>query len=417
MNPAIDDQDRQVDRNLRTIGRHLKLPAPPTARQRESWRSAHAHAAGQRPNERKGLSVNQRRFLGLGSAAAAALILGLLFVGPMTPRPVQAATIFRSLKTTTWQGLRMTLERVKAEGLHVDGQFEVRFKEPVSLARLVHECDAMDDPHGLFDSAFMQLAVRADDSAEADVAGLELEARGGFAHEQGWVYVQISSLPARLIEEEPMVAAIGGLLQNGVLLDLSGLQRALSSLELGEDNAKVQVEIHKEIENSIHEAMSDVHEEMADLHPVHAGAKVAQGQVGLELHADADAELQGLIQALLSGTATGEQLQALAAKLEQEAGDVSVVHSGDGVYVLRASGFDQDDPMVQDAVVEIQYRDAAGVESVDIAHIGEGDGHISIAFAADLPQRSDAERNKLLEQGVLRIDVGSLVGTLAAFAK
>ena len=78
-----------------------------------------------------------------------------------------------------------------------------------------------------------------------------------------------------------------------------------------------------------------------------------------------------------AGRAGADQIQELVEMIEDDDVDVNVTRTGDGLYVLRATGFDDDD-MLENGVLEINYRENVGVESLVVRHVGRYDGTIRL---------------------------------------
>ena len=108
------DRDDRVDRNLRTIGRHLSLPEPPTDAQRRRWKQP-LRSVRSRSTNRGVLFMKNHRLLtlaGAGSAAAAALIAWSVLFAPTMGATVEAATVFASFKDALGSAFRVTFEDI-----------------------------------------------------------------------------------------------------------------------------------------------------------------------------------------------------------------------------------------------------------------------------------------------------------------
>ncbi len=422
-----DAEDRLVDANLRRLARVTALPGIPGERQRAAWMPS--GAGDDQPGQRqrrpafKGLSVNQRRVIKFASAAAAAVFLASLVFEPTRQARVEAATIFGSLRNTEWRGLSVQAERVHVEGIHLDGQVDVRFREPLSLSRLMSASGEGAALSGdAVQSVYFDLAVRADDDADSDLVGLDVQARGAYSEADTWIFLQVSALPEQVLAESPEAAILVALFARGVLLDLDSLKQDVLSGALSLDATD---------ESDHSEGSDDSPETGAAERGAAVSATVAADtdsvqmrmtnrsgfQIDLdggpELDEQQARELEGLLHGLLSGTATAEQRQTLATQLERQAGQVTVEKQPDGSYLLRASQLTDDDPedaaLLKNAVLEITYRDGSGVESLTLLHFGLADGSLRVAFNEALADRGQAARQELTDAGVRPVDVGALV--------
>ncbi len=362
--------------------------------------------------------MNSRKVIRYFSAVAAAAVLIALIFEPTRQERVEAATIFRSLRSTEWRGLTLQVDRVRVEGIHLDGQIDLGFNEPVSLSRLMNsEGSASSLSADSLQSVFLDLAVRADETAEADVAGLDLTVRGAYSESDTWVFLQLASLPDQVLEESPEAAIAVVLFGRGVLLDLDSVKGELLNgvfgLELkdeapGNEPAEADAETSASIElrsDSLRMSASQRNRLHIDLNS-EDNADPGKAQ-----------ELENLLNGFLSGTASTEQLEALARHLEEQAGQVVVEKQADGLYVLRASKLaiddDEDAELIKNAVLEIVYRSGSGVESLALLHFGAADGTLRLGFNDALVDHGAAARQELSDAGVLPVDVGALIQMFA----
>lgn len=401
MSAPYDAEDRQLDRNLRTIGAKLSLPGKPTALQRARWTAAPRGAAADARAGRGEARMIPFRLFRYGAAAAAAVMLGLMFILPLNGTRVEAATILRSLRTSLWQGLVVTLDRVETEGISVDGRVELRFLEPTSLALLMDRKSA--SPNN-FDSLFADIRFNASEDAEPDIAGMSAMIRAGLSRSQQWAFVQIPQLPQKLVEEAPAVQLVGGMLQRGMLFDLGdALKDVIDDLDaVGRDlngaaddsqaagNSGVSITI-REDDGTVRDARD------VDLSPD-------------------DSALKQLVLGLLRGELTQADLAELVAQLDEHAGNVELIDEGEGRFRLVLSGI-KDDPELRDTVIEIGYQDGAGVEAISISNVGDVKGVVRVAFVADVPDSAGAAWQELVDAGVSPIDVAGLMNTFGGALK
>lgn len=195
------------------------------------------------------------RFLTAGSVAAA-VALTAFFIGPFTTQRVHAAEIIESLKSSAWNALRVQIKNVDADGILIDGEVEVRFCAPHTLAGLAGTISAAahsDEPraadHALenisqdIKSVFVDLSVVAGPDAEEDAVGLDLSVRGGVTlPDTAWTYLQLRRLPDEVMREAPQAALITSFFQRGILLDVPSIEGLTGMFDdEGETGAKVDV--------------------------------------------------------------------------------------------------------------------------------------------------------------------------------
>ena len=280
---------------------------------------------------------------GAGSAIAACIAGTAMLITASSSQTVEAAMIFASFRDAVSNAFELTLKDIGDEGVHVNGRIVVIFETD-------EENDAtLNSPMA---GAFVDLSVYGDEDAD-EVAGLELDIQAAAVPGNEWAYVKLNKLPMKLIEEQPMAMIFATIARNGILVKLDGVLTA-EMLGMG--------------------GLSRL--------GMFAGGPCAQGgddgdddgsAVGISFGSDDD--LRCVLAGILSGKATREDIDRLVAKLAEEIDDVSVRDEGNGLHVLTASGFDDDDA-VKNAELEIAYREGKGIEWARIEHIGAYDGAI-----------------------------------------
>ncbi len=415
MNRHLQDDDQTFDQNLRLIGRHLQLPPLPSDAQRSAWYREPAEA---RPQPTKGVTMRSR-FWKIGPVIAAAAIISLAFLLPAGQPRVEAATIFKSLRQTEWHGLRMILDNLVVEGIAIDGQIHARFGEPITLASLADGGSA-----SAVEAATMDVSIAADDTAEPEIAGLDIEVDSGLTVDGAWMFVRIGAMPSKLLAAHPELGLVQMMFGKGVLIDLGDMVNLGSMLQVGGDgpggpaNAQssgVTTELVAKIATERNDRASSPDDSSNT-----GSMSVRIDPVTINLGTDEDGqsdELQQVLESVLAGNASHEQLERLVTELEREAGDVRIETLEPGLHVLYASGFDADDEVIRpDSQVEISYREGTGVERIDVTSIGSAAGRITIEFTDDLVDAM-AGREKWQEAGVPVMDVPGLMKMGAGLAK
>ncbi len=336
------------------------------------------------------------RFVSFAAAAAVVLSVGsFIYFGPTTSR-VEAATILTSLRTSLWDSLRIELRQIEADGVAVDGEMEIHFEQPVSMA-------------GIFDgsqdvsvrSGYGHLAILAGDDAEPDMLGLDMTIEGGFGADATWAFVDLRGLPEEL-HEEPGAAFVLGMLQGGVLLQLDGLldgddtddaAPADDTPQPGSDDGLV-IDMRISTDDRDSAGASD------------ESSLVVKPNVTLSFD-DGDEQLGELVETLLRGRASPEDLLALADRLEDSA-DITVLNMGDGAYVLRAENIEGDEDTA-DTIIEIGYAEGTGVEWLEVSNVEGTNGVVRVALSDAPPTDHVAIRDEMLENGVRNLDIAALL--------
>jgi len=395
MAERLMNDDQLMERNLRSIGAHIPLPAEPSAQQRTGWRPApHVRIVrgpepGAQPAEHSGRWVQSGRRLALaGSAVAAATILAVLFSTPTPRSAVQAGTILSSLRDTLHRGLRVTFEDVGDKDVRATGHVSLTFAQPFTLAQLVNgEGSADIEP----ETVYFQGGVTFEPDADS-LAGLQLQVALALSQAEQWVYVRCDD-PAPLIQEAgPVGALFAGPLRNGVLLDLGGLLES-EDIPGGQTPGRhVVVQTAPDTEDA---------------------APAAEQQE----EDSADRELAALVKNLLSGQATPEEIDLFVLKMEQYAAEVRVDEVQPGLYVLSARDFSraceeldaEDAGWLAAATVQIAYRTEAGIEWASVTNAGPHRGSVRLEFIDTLTDRDRVQRETFLSSGATVIDLPAIV--------
>lgn len=279
---------------------------------------------------------------GAGSAIAACIAGTAMLITAPSSQTVEAAMIFASFRDAVSNAFELTLRDIGDEGAHVNGRIVV-------ILETDEENDAtLNSPMA---GVFVDLSVYGDEDAD-EVAGLELDIEVAAVPGNEWAYVKLNKAPMKLIEEQPMAMIFATIARNGILVKLDGVltQDILGKGGLGRLGL--------------------------------LGGPCGQdddddddGDTAAEIFFSGDDDLQCVLAGILSGKATREDIDRLVAKLAEEIDDVSVRDEGNGLHVLTASGFDDDDA-VKNAELEIAYREGKGIEWARIEHIGAYDGAI-----------------------------------------
>ncbi len=398
--PHDDRQDEQIDRNLRSIARHLELPQEPSPLQQARWRNAAAPEKGILGMKRK----NFWRVLGAGSALAACITIVAVLAGG-TQR-VNAAQIFAELRESIRRSLWIELEDVQAEGVTANGRMLIVFSDNV-----VDNGASPTEANGV-DASFFDMRVTADDN-HPDVPGLDMEVALAMVPDAGWAFLQAHALPSNLFSEVPMAAFFAPAFQSGVLIDLAsfggmdGVNLSASSnsgpqakffIRTGggeeNDESESQTESTDEELETLFEFSFQTNPEMGDDPTVDIANDVIHESMfgsGLSAHADTP-EMQAALDAhmamvenFLSGRFTQEDMETFIGLIEDSADVTTVTRLNSGAYLLTASGFELSGELQADVdmSLEVEYREGAGIDRIELINIGEGAGRMRLAFSED----------------------------------
>lgn len=354
-----------------------------------------------------------RLFTWTGTAVAASVALAAFFYLPTRQSIVEAATILRSFRETLHHALELRMEKLCVEGLHIDGDVLLQFKQPVTMQQLFGE---QNDIENHLSGVYADLHVHAaENAAEADVAGLDVDTRLALAPQNKWVFVNLRALPTQLLEEEPAVVIVSTLLRGGLLIELDGILQD-SELFGGEDDedehagasrAKKQVNVNAAAAANPNAPGADASNKPG------AAQKYSNVEIRLGDDLQDESKIAALLASLLSGQADAGQLASLVTEIEKHARTVAVTEVAPGVHLLSMSGFKPDGDAADEAwvakmTVEMRYREGAGVESLICRNVGEEEGTVRLAFIDTTPDLSRFDKQRLIDQGVRRLDADAL---------
>ncbi|MCB9854033.1 MAG: hypothetical protein H6819_13105 [Phycisphaerales bacterium] len=426
-----DANDNQLDRNLLAAARHLDLPAEPSPLQRARWKQA----------PKKGILGMKRenfwRVLGAGGALAACVTLAVVF-GLGGTKSVNAAMIFDSLRDAIRKSLWIELDNVSDEGITANGRVLLVFKDDESPAGNLP--GSVDDDVA---ASYVELHVTAADDHE-DLAGLDLEAVVGMAPGNQWAFLQTHHIPANLFAEAPMLAFFAPALNQGILLDLAQLDASNASTQsvgtgpgggpvakfsfsTGGNEGSSDNDEESETQNVLEFSFSTNHGADADdnangstaddvndhLHGLmfgsdfHASADTPEAEAAIEAHMQ-------MVKDFLTGRFTPEQMTQFIDMIEASADSTTVTPNADGSFLLRASGFDFGGhaDVDEDLVLEIEYRENGGIDSVKLLNIGDGAGQLRFVFSDEDANADVLDRSRFSSrEGVRTINgLGDLFG-------
>lgn len=350
-----EKRDRLLHENLAKLGPRLALPDAPSPLQQARWKKLPESPA------QKGIRLMKKHmFSTIGGAIAATIGLSVL-VFNLTTEQVSAAEIFRNFKQSVGESMLVTFNvRDTDEGVAVKGRLFTREREP-----------GVDD--GRTQDVYAKVHVTADDEG-GDMAGLDVRVEASVVPGQEWVYIKLDGLPAKKVQEEPLLAIFGAVAQNGVLFKLDGLREQV----LGEFD-----DVRHDVLSELQQAFGEIGSmNLRKLAPSASGADAFEDVDLEELEAlkPVQVELARSLKDLIKGKGTADSLDRLVTWIEQNATKTSIDQIG-GVHVLTAKGFAEivgdeeisadDRALLDDMEVEIAYTRKKGVQwaSVDVADI------------------------------------------------
>ncbi len=289
--------------------------------------------------------MKRHKFFTIGSAVAATIGLSVIALSISAPH-VSASEIFDNFKQSIGKSIQVTFTVTEPdEGINVEGQIFIRKADKASEGQRLEEI-------------YLEIEVSSD-KEEGDLAGLDVHIESSLVPDNEWIYLKLNSLPAKLIEEEPMVAVFGAMARNGVVLKLDGLSGDLHDGIFG---------IREEILSELEGVFGELSEED------NGGGRVRRTQGLQEPHE----ELAQALKAVLKGQGTEDSLNELIEWLEQHATNVSIKEGRRGLHILSAEGFaeiagehdiDEDEREILDRLkIQIAYTRDDGVQwaTVDI---------------------------------------------------
>ncbi|TWT45599.1 hypothetical protein RAS1_20270 [Phycisphaerae bacterium RAS1] len=410
-----DSGDEMLDRNLRLIARRLTLPDESTPHVFKTINLSAGADGAARHSSGVSRMHRTRLYTWTSTAVAASIALAAFFYLPTRQSIVEAATILRSFRESLHHGLEVRMEKLSIEGIHVDGDVLIQFKQPITVQQIFGE---KSDLEAHMSGVYADLRVHAaEDAAEADVAGLDVETKLAFSPQSKWVFLDLRSLPTKVVEEEPMAALVTNFLRGGLLLELDGVigDKDIFGGDDDDDDDPDVTSVKRDVKVDVRSGGQPA---AADKDEDDDSSTLARTRMNFDINVDDDADnsdeqFEQLLVSLLSGQADAAQLASLVQEIEQHAETVTVSEVEPGVHLLSMSGFKQDADDAHQAwiakmTIEMRYREGAGVESLTCLHVGDEDGSVRIGFVDATPNLSRFDKQQLIDQGVRRLDVASL---------
>lgn len=312
--------------------------------------------------------MSRSRLALVGSAVAATVAVGAVFFSLTGGSKVHAATILRSLRERTVEGVRISFQEVKAEGFALSGEVRVEFIGSVTIEQLTENPPAIG-------------VVYASASVDHDGHAIRLE--GAVQQASSWIYLH---------GELPEAGMFAPGFRHGVLVDLGA--DALRTFEGGLDGEDDQPGM-----------------------PVVMLAPGAPAQMEIELDQDPDnpggmgAIPDGLLKSLFSGKAGPEQMKEIETALNQSATSASIQDLGSGQYLLVCTP--TGDRLDGVGTTRLSYTQQRGVEWIEVTLVGEATGTIRIDFPESRIDAGLLDKARVIEQGKTTIiDPKTLQGLL-----
>ena len=334
---------------------------------------------------------------GAGSAVAAGLALWAFLFVPTPQTTVQAATIFASFREAVGNAFQITFENVGAEGVRASGRVAVVF-DPAKGGTAPFESQAK--------AVFVEANVQADQGADDDLAGLDVEVAVAVVPGDEWAFLKLKGLPTEVLDEEPMAVWFQSIAQDGLLLDLDGI---MEKGEIEDILEQVSVTTHlSEAAEKGRRGTVQVNNIDVDIFDEDESGEPADFD---------EEELARLALNVLTGRATAEEFESLVSLIEQAATNVTVAETEPGLHVLKASGFDfegdeEAEQFLDQMVLQIAYREGVGLAWATLEHVGPYDGTVRFEMT-DLTVHDELfNRERYLADGrTRRFNLGSLIQT------
>ena len=119
---------------------------------------------------------------------------------------------------------------------------------------------------------------------------------------------------------------------------------------------------------------------------------------------------------MLTGEATGADIDTLVTLLETHAKNISVKEVRSGEYVLKASGFTFEEELDEEEMalagniaLEIHYLEGRGVTEADVLHIGPYDGSIRLRTTDVTVDNEMFNKERYLTEGVQYLDLSGIM--------
>ncbi len=387
MHDVNDENDSMLDRNLRTVGAQLELPADPTPGQIAGWKQPLRAMPARRSTTRRWLG-----WAGGGAAIAASLAVAAALHLSAGQNKVQAASVFAGLRQAMSNAFRISFDNIGDHALVASGEIVVVCAPEGQLA----SGDAPDAVH-------IQARIQADEAA-GELAGLDATVELAITAEHKWAYLRTGTLPEAFKQKHLAATWVEGMARDGMLIRLDDLLNKQAQLTAGVTKPQAPDEASEQPDASERRAVvfgiklggKSEPDEPADQQLAQLQQRAITTGSGINLALSQDDEVGQLIGKLVSGQATGDELAKLVTVIEETAGKVDIAEVEPGLHLLTASEFKQEpdanSPLDDDAVLEIAYREGAGVEHATLKHVGPGDGSVrfeGIAITADDERFSD----------------------------
>lgn len=442
-----DKKDQLLDRNLFQIGREVPLPEEPTEFQQSRWKQPPTPDATARIV--KGVKLMKRHrlfaFLGAGSVVAACVALSVMFFSPGANNRVEAATIFQSFRDSFKRAFTLNFENVVDDGYRIDGQLLVVLHQGNGPKKSQHSIIAGDIEE---EGAYLEMHIRSlveDENTEDPELDVEFALAAAEGNE--WLFFQTHAFPKQLRLEQPLVAMLASMTQNGVLVELGGMLRQgllVAHMDLGaapadgdteesppqsngnltfrvgvatgepppdtpeialENGANIGFDFRTGSENEAPDLEARIARRQAQQEQA---LKAAATSLGVEY--DQMVKFTEAINNMFTGQMTREQLSTVISWIESSAGEVSV-DERDGLFVLTARDFDLSHlPLDEDSAaelaqnaIEIGYREETGVEWAAVLNIGDEQGKMTFEFVDRDTSDPVFDRERWLKGGDVRV--------------
>lgn len=323
--------------------------------------------------------------LASAGALAATIALTTMLLFPFGGTPVEAKTIFSSLRESLGNAFTVTFDNIGDDGVKVTGRL-IAVYEKDEQATVPLEAPVR--------AVYLEADVLADKTNQ-DVAGLQFEVRGAAVREpaDAWVYLKLKNLPAKIIEEQPLAIILQQFTQNGLLLELDTLLEEGELNEVFED-LSIDFEVQAEAERSLS-----------------IGVGTSKDGSTPKEKVDPPSELDQLPLKILTGQLTQADIDQIVSLLEQEAITVAVQEREPGFHVLTARDFppEQGAPWMANMVLEIAYREGYGVPWASLEHVGPYDGSIRVEMTEVALDDPIFSSEQYYHDGITKvIDVGAI---------
>jgi len=335
----------------------------------------------------------RRRILswsGVGTALAAMIVLGVFVWTPAGrggQSRVQADEIFAGLRDAFANAFKVTFSNFSTGTVKSSGTVIVKGLNT----------GAAGPTHTTGDGAYIDLHLDGVTGSDAD--GLVGDARLCFMGGDHWAYVKARNVPESIRSGEPLIGWLADRSENGLFIripkDASTANAAASPEDAATDTqpASVKRTFTISLGGSSGGGGSGVHAgiQSAEVDALVAQAESSHNGSGLIVQVLGEhSQYRQLLERLLTGQATADDLNQLVTAIQQSAGNVSVTQTEPGLSVLTASDFILPDGdtadgssaggpsggTADDAVLQIAYREGRGVEWAQIDRIGPTDGSV-----------------------------------------